>query len=145
MQINLTPDLSLLVIMAIFIVNYFVVRKFFLRPINEILNWRESQVRSADKIYEESIARFQEATANVESNLHTARREATRAREERRAEAMAVREELLSKARSEADQTIAAAETRLSADVAAARTAIDKDSERLARLAAEKILGRKIG
>ena len=145
MQINLTPDLSLLVIMAIFIANYFVVRKFFLRPINDILNWRESQVRSADKIYEESLARFQEATSDVESNLHTAKREATRVREERRAEAMRTREELLAKARGEAEQSIAAAESRLSADVSTARNTIEKDSERLATLAAEKILGRKLG
>ena len=37
MQINLTPDLSLLAIMVIFIINYMVVRKFFLQPINEVL------------------------------------------------------------------------------------------------------------
>lgn len=145
MQINLTPDFSLLVIMAIFIANYFVVRKFFLRPINDILVWRETQVRSADKIYEESLARFQEATSNVESNLHNVRREATRAREDRHAEAMKVREELLAKARAEAERELAAAEERLTADVETAKTTIQKESEVLARLAAEKIVGRKLG
>jgi F-type H+-transporting ATPase subunit b len=145
MQIHLTPDLSLLVIMAIFIANYFVVRKFFLRPINEILNWREEQVRSADKIYEESLARFEEATADVESRLQASKREASKLREERRAEAMSVRNDLIGKARGEADRAVAEAEAKITADVTAARTTIERDSEQLARLAAERIVGRKIG
>lgn len=145
MQIHLTPDLSLLVIMAIFIANYFVVRKFFLRPINEILNWREEQVRSADKIYEESLARFEEATADVESRLQASKREASKLREERRAEAMSVRNDLIGKARGEADRAVAEAEEKITADVTAARTTIERDSEQLARLAAERIVGRKIG
>lgn len=144
MQIHLTPDLSLLVIMAIFIANYFVVRKFFLRPINEILNWRDEQVRSADKIYEESLARFEEATADVESRLTASKREASKLREEKRAEAMAIRNDLIGKARGEADRAVADAEGKITAEVSAARTTIERDSEQLARLAAERIVGRKI-
>ena len=51
MQINLAPDLSLLAIMVIFIMNYFVVRKFFLQPINEVLEARETETKSAEKLY----------------------------------------------------------------------------------------------
>ena len=41
MQISLTPDYSLFAIMVIFIINYFVVSKFFIRPINAVLESRE--------------------------------------------------------------------------------------------------------
>jgi F0F1-type ATP synthase membrane subunit b/b' len=42
MQINLAPDLSLFAIMVIFILNYLIVRKFFLQPVNAILEERET-------------------------------------------------------------------------------------------------------
>ena len=37
MQINLVPDPSLLAIVVIFFLNYLVVRRFFLKPINDII------------------------------------------------------------------------------------------------------------
>ena len=52
MQINLTPDLSLLAIMVIFIINYMVVRKFFLQPVNTVLEARETEKHTAEKLYE---------------------------------------------------------------------------------------------
>ena len=54
MQINLTPDITLPVIMVIFLANYLVVRKYFLKPVNEILVAREMEIRSADKLYEDA-------------------------------------------------------------------------------------------
>jgi F0F1-type ATP synthase membrane subunit b/b' len=61
MQINLTPDLSLLAIMVIFIMNYLIVRRFFLQPVNDILEARETETRSAENLYEDARARFAEA------------------------------------------------------------------------------------
>src|SRR6059058_4395503 len=81
MQVNLTPDYSLLAIMVIFIINYFVVSKFFLRPINQVLEARAHETRSANEIYEQSMARFSEATARMEEQLHVAKREAAALRE----------------------------------------------------------------
>ena len=47
MQINLTPDLSLLAIVVIFFLNYLVVRRFFFKPITEIIESRESESATA--------------------------------------------------------------------------------------------------
>src|SRR5439155_22520850 len=52
MQISLTPDYSLLAIMVIFIINYFIVSRFFIRPINAVLESRAYETRSANEIYE---------------------------------------------------------------------------------------------
>ena len=65
MQINLTPDASLIAIMVIFILNYFVVRKFFLKPVQDVLSWRETEIRGAEKAYEETLNRFNAATSRV--------------------------------------------------------------------------------
>lgn len=144
MQINLAPDLSLLAIMVIFFLNYLIVRKFFLQPINEVLDARESETRSADKLYEDALARFQEATAQTEAQLQAAKREAAQVRERFRAEAAAHRQQVVEKTGGEAREIIAEADQKLSREVDVARQSIVAESESLARLAAERILGRAV-
>ena len=144
MQINLMPDYSLIAIMVIFIMTYFVVRKFFIEPINNVLEARENETKSAEQIYEEAMARFNEATAKVEDRLHVAKREAAQVRERLRAEAAAHRSTVIQRTAAEAKKLIGDAETRLSEDVKTARETIVKESESLARLAAERILGRSL-
>ena len=144
MQINLTPDLSLLAIMVIFIINYMVVRKFFLQPINTVLEARETETRSAEKLYEDALARFSEATAQTEAQLHTAKREAAQLRDRFRGEASAYRQQVVDKTNAEARQLIGEADESLGRDVAVAREQIVRESESLARLAAERILGRAV-
>lgn len=144
MQINLTPDLSLLAIMVIFIINYMIVRKFFLQPINNILEERETETRSAEKLYEDALARFSEATAQTEAQLHAAKREASQLRDRFRGEAAAYRQQVVDKTNAEARQIIGEADEHLGRDVAAAREQIVRESESLAHLAAERILGRAV-
>jgi F0F1-type ATP synthase membrane subunit b/b' len=144
MQINLTPDLSLLAIMVIFIMNYMIVRRFFLQPINGILEARDTETRSAERVYEDALARFSEATAQTEAQLHAAKREAALVRERFRGEAGAYRQQVVDKTNTEARQMLNEADEHLSKDVAVAREKIVTESESLARLAAERILGRAV-
>ena len=144
MQINLAPDPSLLAIMVIFILNYMVVRRFFLRPINEVLEARETETRSAEKLYEEALARFDEATARTEAQLHAAKRDAALLRDRYRGEAGVYRQQVVDRTSAEAKQIVAEADQRLAADVVAARDQIVRESDSLARLAAERILGRAV-
>jgi F0F1-type ATP synthase membrane subunit b/b' len=141
---NLTPDLSLLAIMVIFIMNYMVVRKFFLQPIAEVLDAREAETRSAEKLYEDALARFSEATAQTEAQLHAAKREAAAVRDRFRGEASAYRQQVVDKTSADARQLIGEADASLGKDVVAAREQIVRESEALARLAAERILGRAV-
>lgn len=130
--------------MVIFIMNYLVVRRFFLQPINGILEARETETRSAEQLYEDALARFSEATAQTEAQLHAAKREAAQVRDRFRAEASAYRQQMVDKTNAEARQTIGEADASLSQDVAVAREQIVRESESLARLAAERILGRAV-
>ena len=144
MQINLMPDLSLFAVMAIFIVNYFVVTRFFVRPFNQILEVRENDARSALDTYEQALAKFKEATAQIEERLHLTRREASQLRERFRADAAAHRGGLIERTSTEAKRLVTDAEARLARDLTQAREKIVRDSESLARLAAERILGRSL-
>lgn len=144
MQINLAPDLSLFAIMVIFILNYLIVRKFFLQPVNAILEERETESRSAEKLYEDALARLAEATAHTENQLHAAKRDAAQLRDRFRGEAAAYRQQVVERTQGEARELVAEADSKLTADVAVARVTIVRDSESLARLAAERILGRAV-
>jgi F-type H+-transporting ATPase subunit b len=144
MQINLAPDWSLLAIVAIFILNYIVVRKFFFQPVNAVLEARESETKTAEELYEESLVRFNSATSQMEEKLHAAKREAADLRDKFRAEAAAYRADVVTKHQIEGQQIIRSAMEQLAADVKAAREKIVRDAESLARLAAERILGRPV-
>ncbi len=144
MQINLFPDWSLLPIMVIFILNYLVVRRYFLRPINDVLESREQEVRSAEGAYQQAMSLYDEATSRMEARLHAARKEATSVRDRFRAEAAAHRAAVIQKTQAEAKSAVDEAGEKLERDVAVAREGIVRDAEALARSAAEQILGRRV-
>jgi F0F1-type ATP synthase membrane subunit b/b' len=144
MQINLMPDLSLLAVMAIFWVNYLVVKRFFLVPINRVIEEREHEAKSAEKVYEESLARFNEETAKMEEQLHVAKREAGSVRDRYRAEAAGYRTDVVNRTSTDAKSMVAEAASTLERAVKEARDKIVRESESLARLAAERILGRAV-
>ena len=144
MQINLAPDPSLLAIMVIFLLEYLVVRKFFLQPINTVIEEREQERRTAEQLYEEALARFNEATSQMEAQLHVAKRDASTIRDKYRTEASAHRNQVIEKTQSDAKQVVSEAEAKLTAEVKTARDRIVRESESLARLAAERILGRSV-
>lgn len=144
MQIDLVPDFSLLVIAIIFLLNYLVVRSFLFKPINRILSERDDEISSANRRHQDALTRYDAAIAQIEAKLQHARREGSTAREKRRAEAVQHRAGLIEKTRGEAERIVAEASQRLSGEVASAREKIVNESETLARLAAERIVGRKI-
>ena len=42
MQLNLVPDITLLVVMVLFFIEYIIVSRFFIQPINNVLETRET-------------------------------------------------------------------------------------------------------
>ena len=144
MQIKLAPDLSLFAIVVIFILNYLIVRTYFLRPINQVIDQRQTETRTAEELYEAAMTKFNDATAEVEMRLHEAKREAALIRDRYRAEAAARRAEALERIQGEAKKVVQQADAKLTGEVNIARQTIARESESLARLAAERILGRPL-
>ena len=116
----------------------------FLQPINQVIEARETEVRSANEIYEQSMLRFQEATTQMEEKLHAARHAAADVRDRFRREAAAYRTTIVTKTHDDANGIVSEADQKLTGDVATARAKIVTESEALARLAAERILGRPV-
>lgn len=130
--------------MVIFIMTYWVVRKFFLGPINDVLETREHETKTAEQRYEEAMARFSEATAQVEERLHVAKKDASQMRDKFRAEASAQRATLVERTSAEAKKLVTEAETKLNAEIKEVRETLGRDAESLAHLAAERLLGRSV-
>jgi F0F1-type ATP synthase membrane subunit b/b' len=80
----------------------------------------------------------------MEVKVGDAKKRGSAIREALRAEATASRNASLSTTRDEADGIVAKAEGELATAVSAARQKIETESESLARLAAERILGRAL-
>jgi len=130
--------------MVMFFLNYLIVRKFFLKPINDVLEARETETKTADRLHEEALSRFTAATAEIETRLHAAKRDAAQLRERFRGEAATQRQSMIEKTSADAKGIVSEADQHLDRDVQAARETIVRESESLAREAAERILGRAV-
>ncbi len=144
MLIDLAPDRSLIAIMVIFIAEYFVVRRFFLEPLTRVMSERENEVRTAAVRHEEALARLNEATREMEAKLGEAKKQGALIREGLRVEAGKFRAETVDRTRQEADRIVADADVELGKSVVAARQTIEQQTDSLARMAAERILGRAL-
>ena len=138
------PNVSMLLILAIFFAVLWLLNRFVFQPVTAILDERERDSATASRSYADALSEFQAAADKIEADLSLARREALKLREERRAEGMRLRAEKIERAKAETSEKLSGASAELdrhSKDVTAdlpARVAA------LARLLAEKILGRQV-
>lgn len=142
--IDLTPDKSLIAIMVIFVLEYLVLRRFFFQPLNRVMTEREKDVRDAAVRHEDALARFNEATREMEARIAQAKRRGSEFRESLKADAAKQRAEAVEATRKEASSIVGSASAELTSAVTAARQKIDGDISALARLAVERIVGRDL-
>jgi F-type H+-transporting ATPase subunit b len=144
MLIELAPDLSLIAIMVIFIAEYFVVKKFFLEPLTRVMSERENEIKTAAHRHEEALARLHEATREMDAKVGEAKKQGSQIRESFRSEASKHRADVVEQTRAEAGKIVSEADAELTTSVASARQKIEHEADALARLAAERILGRSL-
>jgi F-type H+-transporting ATPase subunit b len=138
------PDLSLLVVMALFWATYWVLRPFVFKPLGAILEEREHRAAEAAEALRVALEKEREAVAEIDRRLNVTRREVMTTREAARQEAAKRRQEILDEARAEAQQSVAAAQARLDAAVAGVRSELRASAEATARELASAALGRKV-
>lgn len=138
------PDLSLLLIMAIFWATYLVLRVFVLRPLGTILGERERAVAGATAALAGMLDQEKETLAGIDRRLTDARRDALAARHAARAEANAKRQAMLDDAREKAHLVVADAQGALEREINAARAELTKNARTTALEIASLALGRRI-
>jgi F0F1-type ATP synthase membrane subunit b/b' len=138
------PDLSLLLVIAIFWATYAVLRVFILRPLGGILEERERTVQGATAMLAGMLEREKATLAGIDERLTQARREALAARLAARGEANAKRQTILEAAHEKGRRAALDAQALLEKDVAAARTELARNARATAVEIASRALGRRI-
>ncbi|MFI5120355.1 MAG: hypothetical protein ACHQM4_08075 [Thermoanaerobaculia bacterium] len=138
------PDLSLLLVMAIFWATYAVLRVFILKPLGGILEGRERTVQEATAALAGMLEKEKETLASIDEQLTRARREALAARQAARGEANTKRQAILEAAHEKARRAAVDARARLEKDVAVARSELERNARATAVEIASRALGRRI-
>ncbi|MEA2173287.1 MAG: F-type H+-transporting ATPase subunit b [Blastocatellia bacterium] len=143
-SIQLVPDGTLFIHIALILVMVFVLNATLFRPINRILEERERRTRGQLDEARDTLRRVDERMNTYERSLREARAEGYRLMEQVRAEAMQERQERLNGVRGEIERSVAKEKDAVKAQVSEARATLDADAARLAAEIGSHILHRPL-
>jgi F-type H+-transporting ATPase subunit b len=137
-------DYSIFVQIVSFLILWFLLSRLLFKPYLALLEARE---KSTDGVKAETAALLKEGErlrSEYESAIARAREEGELEKKTLQSEALQTRERILAQARQEATALIQAAHIEIERDVQQGYQVAVQEAERIARLMAEKILGRTI-
>ena len=142
--IQLVPDGTLFLHIAIILIMVFVLNATLFKPINRILEEREKRTRGRTSEAYDILRRVDEGLNKYEGTLREARAEGYRLMEKERLSAMSERQSKLNGVREEVTRTLDEQKTELSVQAEEARSTLTKDARRLAAEIGAHILHRKV-
>lgn len=142
--IQLVPDGTLFLHIAIILIMVFVLNATLFKPINRILEERERRTRGRSSEAQDIMRRVEEGLSNYERTLREARTEGYRLMEQERAKAMSERQNKLEGVREEISNTLSEQKETIRAQAEDARATLERDSRRLAAEIGEHILHRPL-
>jgi F-type H+-transporting ATPase subunit b len=144
-SIQLVPDGTLFLHIAIILLMVFVLNQTLFKPINRILEERERRTRGRSGEARDILQRVEEATTNYERTLREARAEGYRLMERERAEAMSERQIKINTLREEINRTVEEERDLIRNQVEEARQTLDVDARSIAAEIGSQILHRPVG
>ncbi|HVF67419.1 MAG TPA: hypothetical protein VM914_07140 [Pyrinomonadaceae bacterium] len=141
-SIQLVPDGTIVLHIAIIITMVFVLNKLLFKPINNILEERERRTRGRSGEARETIKRVGESLANYENSLRKARAEGYKLLEQKQAEAFGARQQKIGLVRQEVEQQIEEEKGTIRAQADEARATLEGEAARIAAGISSQILGR---
>lgn len=141
-SIQLFPDGSLFIHIALILMMIWVLNRTFFRPVNRVLESRERQKGGAGSEAEKILSDVAEKEAKLNEAMLAARSEGYALIEKERAEAVEIRSQSVSQAKTETARRLADEKRALEEQAAAARAAIETEADVLAdRIAATVLKG----
>jgi F-type H+-transporting ATPase subunit b len=141
-SIQLFPDGTLFIHIALILLMIWVLNRTFFRPINRILETRERQMGGAGTEAEEILADVAEKESKLNQAMLGARSEGYALIEKERSAAVETRARRIADAKTETSQRLAEEKRSLEEQAAAARATIQEDADVLAdRIAATVLKG----
>ena len=144
-SIQLVPDGTVFLHIAIIILMVYVLNATLFRPVNRILAEREARARGQAG---SAAATMKEVEANLtlyEESLRAARAEGYKLLEQQRTEALGLRQAELAQVRAEAERLIESEKTAIRTQTERARATLGTDAQRIAADISTQILGRSVG
>jgi F-type H+-transporting ATPase subunit b len=143
-SIQLVPDGTLFIHIALILVMVFVLNNTLFKPINRILEERERRTRGRSGEAKEILQRVEAATTNYERTLREARAEGYRLMEQERAEAMSERQIKLNTLREEIGRTVEEEKVLIRGQAGEARQTLEADARSIAVEIGSQILHRPV-
>jgi F-type H+-transporting ATPase subunit b len=141
-SIQLVPDGTLIVHIAIIITMVFVLNRLLFRPIGRILSERETRTRGRTGEARETIHRVKESLSRYENSLRQARAEGYGLLEQQQAAAHEERKRKIAIVREEVEQQIEQQKGEIRAQVEQARGSLREEAERVAANISSHLLRR---
>lgn len=143
-SIQLVPDGTLFIHIALILLMVFVLNATLFKPINRILEERERRTRGQLDEARETMRRVEEKMSAYERSLREARAEGYRMMEQMRVEAMRERQERLNAVRDEIERSVSVEKEKVRVQAEAARTTLETDAVRIASEIGSHILHRPL-
>jgi F-type H+-transporting ATPase subunit b len=144
-SIQLVPDGTVFLHIAVIILMVYVLNATLFRPINRILAEREARARRGTGAAADTLRDVETNLNRYEESLRAARAEGYRLLEQERAEALRVRQEQLSGVRAEVEQLVARERGALQQQTEQARATLSTEARRIAAEIGSQILHRSVG
>ena len=143
-SIQLVPDGTILIHIALILLMVFILNKTLFKPINHILEQRERRTRGRSEEAEGILRRVDESMSRYEKSLREARAESYRLLEQERGAAMLERQHKLNAVREEVDGLIEGEKSAIQTQVQDAKTTLTDEAQRVAASVSAQILGRPV-
>jgi F-type H+-transporting ATPase subunit b len=143
-SIQLVPDGTLFLHIAIILLMVFVLNATLFKPINRILEERERRTRGRSSEAHDLLQRVEENMTRYERTLREARAEGYRRMEQERAAAVADRQARLTAVRDEIGHSVGEEKEAIRRQVEEARGTLQQEARQLAAKIGSQILNRPI-
>lgn len=139
-EVQLVPDGTVIIHVALILIMIFILNRTFFRPINRILESREKNRGGRFGEAEGILSEVSEKRSKYDQAMLEARSEGYGMIEKERAEAVAKREAALATVKEEVAQKFAAEKSELEQQTAQAKAAIAAEAEKMAEKISSNIL-----
>ena len=139
-SIQLVPDGTLVLHIAIIITMVFALNRLLFRPVNRVLDERERRTRGRSGEAHEIIQRVKESLLQYENSLRQARAESYRLLEQQQSEASGERQRKVVMVRKEIEEEIEEQKREIQAQADDARVALEGEARRAAATISSQVL-----
>ena len=144
-SIQLVPDGTLFLHIAIILLMIFILNRTLFKPINRVLEGRERRTHGRSDEARSILQSIDENMARYERTLRDARTEGYHLLEQQRADAMSLRQNALNAVRGEVTELTEREKEAIRAQAAEALVTLEEEARRAASAVSAHILGRPVG